>query len=311
VSEDLNPRIAERLARAARAAQSLSETLWEALHEELLEPRARRVAELSERLGEVSAAVALLVRGEAPASSEPEPPVTSAQPEGPAARALADAPAPTTPVPITPAPTTPAPSAAVAHEDERARGGVSSLDRESTAAQGPRSAAVLVDELAPEVGSAIEIRDERGEHPPSPWIGAIEGRLERYERDRAPFAVLLLELADVERLRHSEPPGEIARLTRLVESVLTDELRPADSLARESPGRYWLLAPEADPASARALAERLAEAVRGAASHRGAPLRLAVGVALCPDDGSRAGALAARADVALYAARAAGRPVAP
>ena len=125
-----------------------------------------------------------------------------------------------------------------------------------------------------------------------------------------PFAVLLVELADVERLRHAELPGEVARLTGLVETALSNELRPADSLTRESPGRYWLLAPETDSPSARALAGRLAEAVRGAASHRGAPLQVAVGVAVCPVDGSQAAALAARADSALYAARASGRPVA-
>ena len=56
---------AERLTRAARAAQALSETLWEALHEELADPRSERVAELSEQLGEVAAAVASLARVDA------------------------------------------------------------------------------------------------------------------------------------------------------------------------------------------------------------------------------------------------------
>jgi GGDEF domain-containing protein len=170
----------------------------------------------------------------------------------------------------------------------------------------------------------IEIRDERGEESrrergaseedrdrETAWIGAITRRLERYERDRVPFAVLVVELADVERLRHAELPGEVSRLTGLVETALADELRPADSLTRESPGRYWLLAAETDVDSSGSLAERLAGAVRDAASHRGVPLEVAVGIAICPVDGGRAAALAAHAEIALYSARAAGRPVAP
>jgi GGDEF domain-containing protein len=186
----------------------------------------------------------------------------------------------------------------------------------------------------------ISIKDERGEHrregalidvpgleqspvqdgggegrdgaeERTPWIAAIARRLERYERDRTPFAALLLELVDVERLRYAELPGEVARLTGLLETVLAEELRPADSLMRESPGRYWLLAPETNSPNARSLAARLSAAVYAKVSHRGAPLVLAVGIAVCPADGERAGALAAHADIALYAARASGRPLAP
>jgi predicted signal transduction protein with EAL and GGDEF domain len=48
-------------------------------------------------------------------------------------------------------------------------------------------------------------------------------------------------------------------------------------------------------------------AVASAVRHRGAPLELAVGSAVCPDDGREAPALAAHADVGLYAARSAAR----
>ncbi len=299
MSDDgLNPRLAERLARAARAAQTLSEVLWEALHEELTAPRAQRVAELSERLGDVSATVALLARADAVTPPAPEPPGVpeSSQP-------LAT-------------PSEPEPAAArVIHEHDESRSPVG----ESPSAQEQPSAAVLVDELALPESSEIEIRDERHEDSrresahregPSAWIASIGRRLERHERDGAPFAVLLVELVDVERLRHAELPGEVARLTGLIETALSNELRPADSLTRENPGRYWLLAPETDSDSARALAERLAGAVRGTVSHRGAPLQVAVGIAVCPADGSQAAALAAHADIALFAARAAGRPLA-
>jgi GGDEF domain-containing protein len=170
--------------------------------------------------------------------------------------------------------------------------------------------AVIVDELSPLQAPEIEIRDERGEQAPTAWIASIARLLERYARDRVPFAVLLVELADVERLRHAELPGEVSRLTGLVEAAVSGELGPADSLTRESPGRYWLLAPETDSDAARALVERLSGAVRSAASHRGVPLEVAIGIAVCPLDGSQAVALAAHAEIALYAAQASGGPVA-
>jgi GGDEF domain-containing protein len=309
VTDDfLTPRVAERLARAARAAQTLSETLWEALHEELTDPRAHRVAELSERLVDVSAAVAALAHGDARPAPVAEGSLGAAP--GVGGEVPAAQPEPTA------APVEPRSRLARVTHDEPSSDEPSS-QRESPAPPPPPSSsvAVLVDELAPQgspaqAPSEIEIRDARGERAQAAWIAAIGRRLERYERDGVPFAVLLVELADVERLRHSELPGEVARMTGLVETALSGELRPADSLTRESPGRYWLLAPETDSGSARALAGRLAEAVRGAASHRGAPLQVAVGIAVCPTDGSQAGALAVHADVALYAARAAGRPVA-
>jgi GGDEF domain-containing protein len=153
----------------------------------------------------------------------------------------------------------------------------------------------------------IEIRDVRGEEGPAAWIGSIGRRLERYEQDGSPFAVLLVELLDIERLRLAEPAEEFSRLTEVVAEALARELRPADSLTRERPGRYWLLAPRTDGPDAQVLAERVARAVRSSASHRGTPLEAAVGIAVCPEDGRRASELAAHADVGLYAARAAGR----
>lgn len=372
MSDDLNPRIADRLIRAARAAQALSETLWEALHEELADPRAPRVVELSERLSEVSATVALLAGAELGRGAEsaaesdtarvrepprtPESPISpreSIQSSGlpeepePASRAgLIDESLPRTDEP-------PEPASRTGSIDE-------SLPRtDNPPPLSDEPTAVLIDELAPTPRtvmpapeeSEILIRDERSEphreHAPgerapgeqargeqagegnvtaliteegrpdgqpegrqAPWIASIERRLERYERDHAQFAVLLIELADVERLRHAELPGEVARLTGQVETVLASELRPADSLTRESPGRYWLLAPETNADNARTLAERLTKAVGDGISHRGVPLRVAVGIAVCPADGLVVRALVAHANIGLYAARSTGRPFA-
>ncbi|MFI5008777.1 MAG: diguanylate cyclase domain-containing protein [Solirubrobacterales bacterium] len=162
--------------------------------------------------------------------------------------------------------------------------------------------------------AGIEIRDTReDERPtqPSAWTGSIGRRLERYHEDRLPFAVLLIEIVDIERLARAESPQELARLTTQTERAIGGELRPADVLTHEALGRYWLVTPETDAPGARHLAERLARTVRLAAQHRGVPLEIAIGIAICPEDGQDASALAAHADVGVYAARASGRSVAP
>jgi len=386
VSDDfLDPRLAERLTRAARAAQSLSETLWEALQEELADPRPERVAELSEQLGEVAAIVATLARVDA-GKGEPGEPADTRVPEASAAATSASTAASADAAAVSGAPAEVAP---VGREPGVARasyGDYGEGDRdeslageppphEPSTAQAPPAPAVLIDELAsarsdrrvptserqrapmtsepshapaappfesprprpvrdpaaerrlwegdppradrrPREGDPprkarpqIEIRDVRGEEGPAAWIGSIGRRLERHEQDGSPFAVLLVELIDIERLRHAEPAEELSRLTSLIEEALARELRPADSLTRERPGRSWLLAPQTDGPGAQMLVERIARAVRSAVSHRGTPLEAAVGVAVCPEDGRRASELAAHADVGLYAARAAGRTV--
>jgi GGDEF domain-containing protein len=161
----------------------------------------------------------------------------------------------------------------------------------------------------------IEIHDARTSEEtsaqPSAWISSIGRRLERYNEDRLPFAVLLIEVPGIDRLAHAESAHELARLVALVERALGQELRPADLLTQETRGRYWLVTPETDSLGARVLAERLARTVRGTALHRGVGLEVAIGIAVCPDDGLDASALAAHADVGVYAARAAGRSVAP
>jgi GGDEF domain-containing protein len=163
----------------------------------------------------------------------------------------------------------------------------------------------------PSPEARIEIHDARHEEGPSAWIGSIGRRLERYREDRLPFAVVLIEVLGLDQLVHAEPAQEISRLISLVERALGGELRPADLLTQETRGRYWLVTPETDMPGARTLAERLARTVRASALHRGVGLEVAIGIAICPDDGLDASVLAAHADVGVYAARASGRPVAP
>jgi GGDEF domain-containing protein len=291
---------ADDAAATVEAAEALRGALWEALLEELRWPSfeqlsPRRVADVSDRLAFVCAS------------------------------ALAAALAPG------------APASQAAARDAGAAGADTEADavpvqREPSAAR----RAVIVDEREDPSGAPrrrpaeIEIRDERNDAGPAAWIGSIGRQLERFTRDGRPFAVLLVELRDSDRMGGDSRLEEVSRLADQLEHALTSELRrsaaragadeldpraePASgSLTRERPGRYWLLAPDTDRTGARALAERLADALRRLAGDRGASLEVAVGTAACPEDGREAAALAAHADVELYAARSAaatpaGRP---
>jgi GGDEF domain-containing protein len=137
-----------------------------------------------------------------------------------------------------------------------------------------------------------------------PWRPAIEKRLKRHASDRLAFAVLAVEVDDLERLLAT---GDAAiEAIELAERAISATLRPADVLVREHSGRYWLAAPETDELSARILGEQLAVAVSDAAEHHGTPLTVSIGIAVCPQHGDDAETLAAHADEAVFAARAAG-----
>src|ERR1700722_170029 len=176
-------------------------------------------------------------------------------------------------------------------------------EQEQTATQQPLAS---VEPIQPE----IEIRDVRREEGPSAWVSSVGRLLARHAEDGLPFAVLLVEIVDVARLERSETPHDLHGLVAQVESALGRGMRATDRLSRETLGRYWLVAPETNGTGAQMLAERLARLVRTSATHRNVPMEVAIGIAVCPDDGIEAPALAARADLGVYSARATGRSIA-
>ncbi|HEU4975576.1 MAG TPA: diguanylate cyclase [Baekduia sp.] len=142
-----------------------------------------------------------------------------------------------------------------------------------------------------------------------PWLASIERRLERRRVDGLPFAVLVAEVDDLDRLMASQTGREVGLALETAERGLTAELAPADLVVRERLGRWWLLSPDRDAGAARDLGERVASAIAGAVL-AGAPLSVSIGVAVCPDDGEAVDDLAGRADEGMFAARAAGVPIA-
>ena len=180
---------------------------------------------------------------------------------------------------------------------------------------GPGAGAQIVDELrdadpprgepfpAPTPapgGSRIAIRDRRSEPAPAEWLEAIARELERHEPRQQPFAVLLVELRDLERLRLQSTPAQLAADLDSFERALAG----TGSVIRERPGRYWVMAAGADRRAARSLAGGLAASL---AAGPGEQLQTLTGIAVYPADGRHAAALAAHADVDLIAARAARR----
>jgi hypothetical protein len=146
----------------------------------------------------------------------------------------------------------------------------------------------------PERAGTIEAHDARRQGPAA-WIGAIGAQLEHFGHDRRPFAVMLIELLEAAVAEPNEDPKPVleARLPDWRELTLT----------RERPGRYWVIAPGADRARAELLRERLEAALAGGEPEGGGSSPVAIGVAVCPEDGTDAAGLAAQADLDLYAAR--------
>jgi GGDEF domain-containing protein len=137
-----------------------------------------------------------------------------------------------------------------------------------------------------------------------PWLVATERLIGAHRRDGAPFAVLVVEAADGDRLL-AAAGGEASALDP-VEAAVRGAVRPGDPVVRERAGRLWALAPGLDAAGARELAERLAGAIAATAAPHGTPLAASAGIAACPADGEDARTLVERADERLFAALAAG-----
>jgi hypothetical protein len=274
-------------AELARAVEALRSVLWEAALEcsprARAEPRAaRRLTELGDRIAKACAELlAAELERTAPADTEParEPPRSSAAPAS----------APTRIVIVD--------ERSAEERPRAARAGESDADEE------PVAGGRVADE--PQHGGLIAARDARRLGPVA-WIGAIGAQLEHFAHDGRPFAVMLVELLEAAVAEPAEDPK--LALERTLETRLADWR--SLTLTRERPGRYWVVAPASDRARAELLRERLEAALAGEPPG-GAPYEraqagtaaVAIGVAVCPDDGADAAGLAAQADLDLYAAR--------
>jgi GGDEF domain-containing protein len=286
---------------AVAAVEALRAVLWDALAQELGEPSARQahspraIGDAADRLAHVCALLAAAAAGragQAPGGERSSSRV-GAEPGGPVAGRVS------------------APPARIVDEREEPEHG-----REP----GPDALRVQADARPErpayeERAVEIEVHDRRAGERPGAWIAAIERGLERFRATGVPFAVVLVQVTgwepwgrdrDLEELLAAVPERPAADL--LVDAQLREPR--GGSFTREHAGRYWLVVPGVDRVGAQLLAERLSREASTAVTARGHALEIAIGTASCPSDGRDATALAAHADVGLYAARAAARAAA-
>jgi diguanylate cyclase (GGDEF)-like protein len=139
----------------------------------------------------------------------------------------------------------------------------------------------------------------------------LEDEYTRAKRYAAPFGLLMLDLDGFKEIndRHGHAAGD--RYLRAAGAVIKERLRGADLACRYGGDEFCILLPETDLDGAKAIAERIRQAVSGlVVAIDGAALRatVSVGVASYPEhDTGDLKALLLRSDQALYHAKRSGR----
>jgi hypothetical protein len=266
-------------AAVSAAVDTLRAVVWSALRDELRGSDSDLVSDLSERLsliGELVRGAALERLEEASADGEPRRETVregySGAPLGPAEAPLGPAEAP-----LGPAEAPLGPAEAPLEPAEVLRG-------QAQALRGPAEAL---------------------------WVGALDDEIQRAMTGELSLSLLLAELEEVDRVALVEPPGEVGVTFGRFARAVRGAVRRQEILACESDTRAWIIAPDTGRSGARALASRVAEAVRLADPWRGAPLAASVGIAVLGEDGRTSSELIEAAEEARFAAAASGVGIAP
>ena len=132
-----------------------------------------------------------------------------------------------------------------------------------------------------------------------------------HERYSHPFALLVLDVEGLRRINDSRSRQAGDRVLVQIALAMRRAIRTVDVPARIAGDEFGVLIPHQDAAAARALAERLVEAVRAeTAGTDDSGVEVAIGVVSCPQHGNDATSLLEAADQAMYAAKAGGEAVA-
>ena len=131
-------------------------------------------------------------------------------------------------------------------------------------------------------------------------------------RQGGAYSVLLADMDHFKLVNDHYGHGVGDEAIRLVSRTLAQHLRPGDQIGRWGGEEFLIVLPDADEAEARAIAERLVDAVRSLPSPvPGDALTLTVSVGVATAHGAAsafsAAVLVQRADAALYEAKRAGR----
>jgi len=140
----------------------------------------------------------------------------------------------------------------------------------------------------------------------------LDLEFKRAERRRQKFALLMIDIDGFKELNDSAGHHVGDEVLRQVASILVQDMREIDTVARYGGDEFVIILPETTAQGAMYVAQRLRRAVeqaRFAAGHPGAPPRLTVsiGLAVYDRDGRFKRELIEYSDAALYAAKKEGR----
>ena len=145
------------------------------------------------------------------------------------------------------------------------------------------------------------------------FLALAQSEMQRAARSKQPWALLMIDLDHFKQVNDNF--GHLCgdRVLKEVAAVLQKHLRSIDLLGRLGGEEFAIFLPNSEAAAAREVAERLRQAVQdgdlGAGCATGFPITISVGLFLLghSDTLPDLSTCLARADAALYAAKAAGR----
>lgn len=139
------------------------------------------------------------------------------------------------------------------------------------------------------------------------WLEALVAEHTRYGH---PFALALVEVEGLERIEETRGRRSAEWMLTAIETVIRNQIRIVDHAFRVGGDELCVLAPNVDAGRLRRMADRLSRVVGASQAPDEPRVEIAVGVSACPEHGRDGGALLETAEDALYAAKAAGQPVA-
>jgi diguanylate cyclase len=139
------------------------------------------------------------------------------------------------------------------------------------------------------------------------WLEAVEREFARSKREAQSMAVLMLDLDHFKAIndKHGHPVGD--EVLRGVAQAVREALRLHDVPGRYGGEEFGVLLPRCDAAGAEAIAERVRARVEWASFAGSLKVTASIGCAVLAANDLVAASLIARADRALYAAKAEGR----
>ncbi|MCL4309728.1 MAG: GGDEF domain-containing protein [Actinobacteria bacterium] len=136
----------------------------------------------------------------------------------------------------------------------------------------------------------------------------LHRNLELYKRYRIPFSLLMMDLDRLKQLNDACGHQEGDRALRHLAGVICEEKRETDIAVRYGGDEFFLVLPGTVTGDAERLATRIRHRVQALNLRTGGRemTGVSIGVVCCPADGADVGALRAKADRALYLAKAIG-----